>query len=307
MSLNDLYDTNDLNVNLTALSNSQLKIHNMYPIGIDISFDRLSITGNVIEKRIEELARFISNEPFVNVFEHTQTHFRLRALDDKIYMEYDKIKAKSRNRRNTKIEFNPNKLNQTEKTWIKNNLLCYIEDMSFTRLDLAFDFTEDLSDYYIMTDIALTSAYRYGRNSNLETIYLGSKKSNRYIRIYNKKKEIKDTKGLDLDVSNLWRIEFELKGDFISKWMHCLDDLHVLKPEWKDADKIQDRAMLSLLLTHNEEWKNLEKRSKRKYKHMIKELSSLDLVAYMYKELEIKLDSLSAELIFWIKDYVYIN
>lgn len=307
MLMNDLNDLNDLNVDLTALSNSQLKIHNMYHIGVNVSFDKISITANVIEKRLSDLANFISFEPFVDVFEDTQMHFRLRALNNKIYMEYDKIKANARNRRNVKIEFNPNRLSYEEKVWLKTNLLCYVEDMSFTRLDLAFDFTENLSDYYIMTDIALTSLYRYGRDSNLETIYLGSKKSSRYIRVYDKKKEVKDTKNLELDVDNLWRVEFELKGDYIDKWLCCFDDFHILKPDWKSANKIQDRAMLQLLLNHKEEWKNLENRSKRKYKNMIKDLSSLDLKKYMDKELEMKVNSLKDELSFWIKGYVYIS
>ena len=39
--------------------------------------------------------------------------------------------------------------------WLKQNIIDYMEDDGFTRLDLAFDFEDDLSDYYAMTDKAV--------------------------------------------------------------------------------------------------------------------------------------------------------
>ena len=39
--------------------------------------------------------------------------------------------------------------------WLKQNIISYMEDDGFTRLDLAFDFEDDLSDYYAMSDKAV--------------------------------------------------------------------------------------------------------------------------------------------------------
>ncbi len=38
---------------------------------------------------------------------------------------------------------------------LKQNIIDYMEDDGFTRLDLAFDFEDDLSDYYAITDKAV--------------------------------------------------------------------------------------------------------------------------------------------------------
>ncbi|GAB5761589.1 hypothetical protein JMUB7525_27390 [Staphylococcus aureus] len=44
---------------------------------------------------------------------------------------------KRQDRRNMRIEFNPNKLTRDEMIWLKQNIISYMEDDGFTRLDLA--------------------------------------------------------------------------------------------------------------------------------------------------------------------------
>ena len=46
------------------------------------------------------------------------------------------MKADSWDRRNMRIEFNQNKL-RDEMIWLKQNIISYMEDDGFTRLDLA--------------------------------------------------------------------------------------------------------------------------------------------------------------------------
>ena len=58
-----------------------------------------------------------------------------------------------------RVEFNPNKLTHEEMIWLKQNIIDYMEDDGFTRLDLAFDFEDDLSDYYAMSDKALKKPF----------------------------------------------------------------------------------------------------------------------------------------------------
>src|SRR5699024_8154519 len=120
------------------------------------------------------------------------TKFKAKALQEKVYIEYDKVKADSWDRRNMRIEFNPNKLTRDEMIWLKQNIISYMEDDGFTRLDLAFDFEDDLSDYYAMSDKAVKKTVFYGRNGKLEKKYFGVRDSNRLIRIYNKKQDLKD-------------------------------------------------------------------------------------------------------------------
>src|SRR5699024_8914199 len=118
--------------------------------------------------------------------------FKAKALQEKVYIEYDKVKADSWDRRNMRIEFNPNKLTRDEMIWLKQNIIDYMEDDGFTRLDLAFDFEDDLSDYYAMSDKAVKKAILYGRNGKAEKKYFGVRDSNIFVRIYNKKQDGKD-------------------------------------------------------------------------------------------------------------------
>src|SRR5699024_5187988 len=87
--------------------------------------------------------------------------------------------------------FNPNKLTHEEMLWLKQNIIDYMEDDGFTRLDLAFDFEDDLSDYYAMTDKSVKKTIFYGRNGKPETKYFGVRDSDRFIRIYNKNKNVR--------------------------------------------------------------------------------------------------------------------
>ncbi len=41
------------------------------------------------------------------------------ALQEKVYIEYDKVKADTWDRRNMRVEFNPNKLTHEEMLWLK--------------------------------------------------------------------------------------------------------------------------------------------------------------------------------------------
>jgi len=46
---------------------------------------------------------------------------------------------------------------------VGKNIISYMEDIGFTRLNLAFDFEVDLSNYYAMTDKAVKKTIFYGR------------------------------------------------------------------------------------------------------------------------------------------------
>lgn len=115
----------------------------------------MTIVGNLNRDNAQALSKFMSVEPQIRLWDILQTKFKAKALQEKVYIEYDKVKADSWDRRNMRIEFNPNKLTRDEMIWLKQNIISYMEDDGFTRLDLAFDFEDDLSDYYAMSDKAV--------------------------------------------------------------------------------------------------------------------------------------------------------
>src|SRR5699024_4065915 len=150
------------NFSKTGYSNSRLDAHTVCISEPKLSFDAMTIVGNLNRDNAQALSKFMSVEPQIRLWDMLQTKLKAKALQEKVYIEYDKVKADSWDRRNMRIEFNPNKLTRDEMIWLKQNILSYMEDDGFTRLDLAFDFEDDLSDYYAMSDKAVKKTLFYG-------------------------------------------------------------------------------------------------------------------------------------------------
>ncbi|WP_251517082.1 replication initiation factor domain-containing protein [Staphylococcus sp. Marseille-Q6910] len=233
--------------------------------------------------------------------------FKFATEPEKVYIEYDKVKADSWDRRNMRVEFNPNKLTHKEMLWLKQNIIDYMEDDGFTRLDLAFDFEDDLSDYYAMTDKAVKKTIYYGRNGKPETKYFGVRDSDRFIRIYNKKQERKDNADIEINSEHLWRVEIELKRDMVDYWNDCFKDLHILKPDWTTPEKIKEQAMIYLLLNEEGTWGKLERHAKYKYKKLIKEISPIDLTELMKSTLKANEKQLQKQIDFWQREFRFWN
>ena len=291
------------NYSLTGYSNSRLHAHTVCISDPKLSFDAMTIVGNLNKSNAHKLSEFMSIEPQIRLWDILQTKFKAKALQEKVYIEYDKVKADTWDRRNMRVEFNPNKLTHEEMLWLKQNIIDYIEDDGFTRLDLAFDFEDDLSDYYAMTDKAVKKTIFYGRNGKPETKYFGVRDSDRFIRIYNKKQERKDNADIEIVSEYLWRVEIELKRDMVDYWNDCFNDLHILKPDWKSIERTSDRAIVFMLLNDEEEWGKLHRNSRTKYKKLIKEISPIDLTNLMKSTLKENEKQLQKQIDFWQREF----
>ena len=213
------------------------------------------------------------------------------------------MKADSWDRRNMRVEFNPNKLSDDEMLWLKRNIINPMEDDGFTRLDLAFDFEDDLSDYYAMSDKTLKKTVFYGIDGKPETKYFGVRDSERFIRIYNKKKERKDNADIEIDSEHLWRVEIELKRNMVDYWNNCFYDLHILKPAWATLESVREQAMVYLLLHEESAWGELHRNSRRKYKQLLQEISPIDLTNLMKLALKENEKQLQKQIDFWLSDF----
>ncbi|WP_210133300.1 replication initiation factor domain-containing protein [Staphylococcus sp. GDY8P199P] len=291
------------NYSLTGYSNSRLHAHTVCISDPKLSFDAMTIVGNLNKSNAHKLSEFMSIEPQIRLWDILQTKFKAKALQEKVYIEYDKVKADTWDRRNMRVEFNPNKLTHEEMLWLKQNIIDYMEDDGFTRLDLAFDFEDDLSDYYAMTDKAVKKTIFYGRNGKPETKYFGVRDSDRFIRIYNKKQERKDNADIEIVSEYLWRVEIELKRDMVDYWNDCFNDLHILKPDWKSIERTSDRAIVFMLLNDEEEWGKLHRNSRTKYKKLIKEISPIDLTNLMKSTLKENEKQLQKQIDFWQREF----
>ena len=283
----------------TGYSNSRLGGNFCTTPQPELNFDAMTIVGNLNKNNAQKLSEFMSTEPQIRLWDILQTKFKAKALQEKVYIEYDKVKADTWDRRNMRVEFNPNKLTHEEMIWLKQNIIDYMEDDGFTRLDLAFDFEDDLSDYYVMSDKALKKTVFYGINGMPETKYFGVRDSDRFIRIYNKKQERKDNADVEVTSDHLWRVEIELKRDMVDYWNDCFNDLHILKPDWKIIERTSDRAIVFMLLNDEEEWGKIHRNSRTKYKNLIKEISPVDLTELMKSTLRENEKQLQKQIEFW--------
>ena len=290
------------NYTSTGYSNSRLGAHFVCKSHPKLSFDGMTIVGNLNKNNAKKISKFMSIEPQIRLWDMLQTKFKAKALQEKVYIEYDKVKADTWDRRNMRVEFNPNKLTHEEMLWLKRNIIDYMEDDGFTRIDLAFDFEDDLSDYYAMSDKALKKTVLYGVNGMPETKYFGVRDSERFIRIYNKKKERKDNADIEIASEHLWRVEIELKRNMVDYWNDCFNDLRILKPAWATLESVKEQAMVYLLLHEESTWGKLHRNSRRKYKQILQEISPIDLTELMKLTLRENEKQLQKQIDFWLLD-----
>ena len=291
------------NFSKTGYSNSRLSGQTLGKSQPKLSFDAMTIVGNLNKNNAQKLSEFMSLEPQIRLWDILQTKFKAKALQEKVYIEYDKVKADTWDRRNMRVEFNPNKLTHEEMLWLKQNIIDYMEDDGFTRLDLAFDFEDDLSDYYAMTDKSVKKTIFYGRNGKPETKYFGVRDSDRFIRIYNKKQERKDNADIEIISEHLWRIEIELKRDMVDYWNDCFNDLHILKPDYSTIEKAPDRHTIMALLFDESEWGKLERKKKYRMKKLMTEISPIDLTDLMKLTLKENEKQLQKQIDFWQREF----
>ncbi|MDG5270095.1 replication initiation protein, partial [Staphylococcus aureus] len=110
------------NFSKTGYSNSRLSGNFFTTPQPELSFDAMTIVGNLNKTNAKKLSDFMSTEPQIRLWDILQTKFKAKALQEKVYIEYDKVKADSWDRRNMRVEFNPNKLTHEEMLWLKQNI-----------------------------------------------------------------------------------------------------------------------------------------------------------------------------------------
>lgn len=111
------------NFSKTGYSNSRLDAHTVCISNPELSFDSMTIVGNLNKNNVQKLSEFMSIESQIRLWYILQTKFKAKALQEKVYIEYDKVKADAWDRRNMRVEFNPNKLTYEEMLWLKRNII----------------------------------------------------------------------------------------------------------------------------------------------------------------------------------------
>ena len=176
-----------------------------------------------------------------------------------------------------RLEFNPNKLGLYQKE-VLSKILMIVYDIHFTRIDVAIDlFNYDFINYNIVDVVSRKKAYYYDRVGNIETVYLGSLKTNKFIRIYNKAKEQHVN-------SDWWRLELQLRDVYIDKYLNSFENffegIFIFKYKNLDNFNLSTRAVLNYLLQDYSRFSELGKNERSKYRKIIfsLELESLNFI-----------------------------
>ncbi|MCR6463221.1 replication initiation factor domain-containing protein [Bacillus paranthracis] len=296
-----------------------------------VSIDRLTIMGNIKKERLGDFHTLVNMSNWVDLWKMGQA--AEGHIFKKVFFSYDPRKAQSLNRREFRMEFNPNGLSESEKKWIIEHIIPALEDVGLSRLDIAFDCDCNLGKFAYIQKISTKRTKIESRAGALETLYLGSRNSERMVRIYNKKVELEDRKNkiktklknginpnsvetVDDLVKELveiekmerdvwWRLEFELKRDAITIDGSIFDNLVIKEPvvNKRTVPRIQDRAMLNHLMQNENEWSELSKTSKAKFKKILQGLEGKideDLTERFKEALEKEKNDLLAQVAGWI-------
>lgn len=275
----------------------------------DITIDKMAVVGHLHSDFSYALQKLV-NEPHVRIkgtpsTDFIEGQFFFYGETEPVYYSYDNINSSAMGKRNFRMEFNPSKINSEQVKWLKDNVLYILDDVGITRLDLAFDCDFDLSTYTFEFKNSLKSSVFRGRTGKIETMYHGSRNSDAYYRIYDKKLELHEKQDIVIDDPILWRFEVELKNahfieNMIDFGLPVFDDKRIIQYDI-DSLPVNDALMITGLLEKPELMGKLTKYGRTKYRKMMKSLNGNDVTSIFKAELDKKKPELIGEINSWRK------
>ena len=265
-----------------------------------VSWDSMTIVGNLDPNRAQSLITAFCNEPNVRFRPERSSRAFTADIMEEVYCAFN-MDGPNKDIRNFRLDFNPNNTPEEFLFFYTSAILPCLTDVGFTRLDLAIDTTEDLGTYHIGTVNPTKKNPYISPAGKLETIYLGAPKGVNYIRIYDKKNQLKDKKAQEIELPELWRIEFQLRGKACADtWTTCADKLliHTIKyPEsvsgvWRNACENVRKTIEGI------EW--MTDYEKRKCRKLLKEAKGIDLMPVVHQAIKLSESRLQAELEQWM-------
>lgn len=320
------------------------KIWELFEIGggfvdvFEVKLDKMTLVADVKESYF--IQRFIDTG-MLEVYDYgvdivQGTLFPKMLYKESAYFTYDQRNADTMRKRNFRLEFNPAKITDQQKDFIRKEILvhCVKDSIAFSRLDIALDCNEDISGYALETLRSKSAAVFYGINGGITGKYLGQRESHVFTRLYDKKlKELKDKKrelrsleisgesssmyseeqksklideiSLIENMDSWWRLEFELKGSkkieemLINGFSVLLDSIRIIDYDFSKIKGLEKATMVGLL-ERPEIFNELSKNTKSKYKKMFRELEGKDLSVDFKQALQKKEPLILAELKGWM-------
>ena len=247
---------------------------------LKVSLDNITITAYIKPIKLLALKSLIENHTAIIVQTAMTDMFKAITRDGshvRLLLDYDKLKGQAFNARPFRMEFNPNKL-RTVDTEILNTIIPYLEDIAISRVDLAFDLFEvDCSEFIIEKKGRPTATKEWrDQSGKLETKYLGASRSEKQIRLYNKKVEqlengSEEDKEFAKQFQHWWRLEFQLRSRAVEEIFEVIDSV-IFKPFVFD-----DLPIETQIYTRNKNvWQKLHRNTRTKYKKILETYQTSD-------------------------------
>lgn len=251
---------------------------------LKVSLDNITITAYIKPIKLLDLKSLIENHTAIIVQTAMTDMFKAITRDGshvRLLLDYDKLKGQAFNARPFRMEFNPNKL-RTVDTEILNTIITYLEDIAISRVDLAFDIFEvDCSEFILEKKGRPTATKEWrDKNGKLETKYLGASRSEKQIRLYNKKVEqlengSEEDKEFAKQFQHWWRLEFQLRSRSVEEIFEVIDSV-IFKPFVFDNLPVETQIYLVSYTRNKNVWQKLHRNTRAKYKKIIETYQTSD-------------------------------
>ncbi|HEM3628639.1 TPA: replication initiation protein [Streptococcus suis] len=234
---------------------------------LKVSLDNITITAYIKNRKLLALKKLVESHTAISIQTAMTDMFRASTRDGGqvvLHMEYDKIKGQAFNARPFRLEFNPNKLRSVD-TEIIDTIIPYLEDISISRVDLAFDLFEvDCSEFILEKKGRPTATKEFRSDTGkLETKYLGASRSEKQIRLYNKKKEqlengTEKEKEIASQFQHWWRLEFQLRSRSVEEIFEVINTV-IFKPFKFEGLSVEGQLYLLALTRDKAVWNRVRK------------------------------------------------
>ncbi|MBF0786690.1 replication initiation protein [Streptococcus sp. 19428wC2_LYSM12] len=252
---------------------------------LKVSLDNITITAYIKNRKLLALKKLVESHTAISIQTAMTDMFRASTRDGGqvvLHMEYDKIKGQAFNARPFRLEFNPNKLRSVD-TEIIDTIIPYLEDISISRVDLAFDLFEvDCSEFILEKKGRPTATKEFRSDTGkLETKYLGASHSEKQIRLYNKKKEqlengTEKEKESASQFQHWWRLEFQLRSRSVEEIFEVINTV-IFKPFKFEGLSVEGQLYLLALTRDKAVWNRVSKNTRTKYKKILETYQTSDV------------------------------
>lgn len=258
----------------------------------DIKIDKMTILGDLPKKYESSFQLLLDNSLDVeisNAFVSRVNGTFFGYTGNPIYFDYDGVNSLALKKRNFRLEFNPTKISEEHKMFLRKKVIPFLGNVGFSRIDLAVDVDNKLSDY----DFEIfnkSKTYVYAKDGQLATQYIGSRKSKVMLRIYDKKRQLLEVENMEIPDDVLWRFEIEIKGksvieDLIANGFDSLIDFRIISYDFENVSPTDECFIQAMYLAPGS-FKKLSKPTRAKIRKIAKACSGDDLAVMMKNEIK---------------------